>query len=1011
MAEYVDLSNLSIEFIEKLQQCPKLQTVILRGNLIQIVTNVENCHQLWRLDLGNNKISNLDGLSKFVALGELNLSNNDLTWTELMKIRNMHVLSLSLHGNKKMEKDPYYRIHVIDCLPNVWSLDGRIVTSAERVQVMQFFQDSALTDRPVRHRLTREQFVPTSMKKINVDGVYGEKTTHFMMRFPTTGGSLNSDTDHRRVRYLAFNLQRELQLEAQHRKIDSRIQYSDSFIESLLAARKEDRDRCNVLLILLVASLEFTLPTFLVQETLGAATISGMGGCNTIELFLMPRDHRCQLASLLLSAVKVDRDNKEDGGLYDKLYLCLYYTISELFKTWHRENPGPTTAKTKRANVIYREYISLLASEVVQLFCIVPVFFDCITKDSGIMRLVSVATSDQEISDKVAALVERIRMQGGTPHRTIEEVAELLISAIQRNTKLVLKTKLPMTLSSTYILSTPKALPRRPMSSPVHASFFLTAGKHSPERAASALPATPHSPRRHVVAPDIKMPTLGDKVLLGPQNMSFIIALPEPDIGLVQMESIPDLSKYYKVPNGSVVSFTKNTEQHFAYVDLTLVVWDRQYGYWKPQGTIGDRITIQKRNQYLPSNPPSSPTISRNDSPRVDSDNAAEDDNHKSTDKIGPDVPHSVSALLRERLKINPSIAAERVTTPSAKTSPRSSVAPIDSPDGSIGEADVETAENPDRSTDDAGEGLYDCLKCAVDVVQQATGVSPRNEKEIEEEKRDEDQEENVPDAWDVASQRTFSSRPMSGMTERAADYFLVDEFADANTSQENVRNRPLSSRHSRPLSSRQCNRPSTARGSPSRINSAKSTTSWRSLPVASSRVIEVDLRPDNVTNYQAERLEEWQHHAVVMKQPRSRQGSAYSRSSTRSRPMEPVGDPVFIRYANDWLAGGHDVHHRTQIMNRQKMQYSPGWMDGISQRPKSSSGFRAKPRQKDRRTVKSAGTSRDRVFNITRPASQPPPSPASSDHAFYQATDSSSNMSYVHQAKQHNHTVVPCGL
>ena len=45
------------EFIEKLQQCPKLQTVILRGNLIQIVTNVENCHQLWRLDLGNNKVS------------------------------------------------------------------------------------------------------------------------------------------------------------------------------------------------------------------------------------------------------------------------------------------------------------------------------------------------------------------------------------------------------------------------------------------------------------------------------------------------------------------------------------------------------------------------------------------------------------------------------------------------------------------------------------------------------------------------------------------------------------------------------------------------------------------------------------------------------------------------------------------------------------------------------------------------------------------------------------------
>ncbi len=77
------------------------------------------------------------------------------------------------------------------------------------------------------------------------------------------------------------------------------------------------------------------------------------------------------------------------------------------------------------------------------------------------------------------------------------------------------------------------------MSSPVRASFFLTTGQHTPERAASALPTTAHSPRRYVVDKEIRTPTLGDKVLLGPQNLSFIIALPEPDVGLVQMESIP----------------------------------------------------------------------------------------------------------------------------------------------------------------------------------------------------------------------------------------------------------------------------------------------------------------------------------------------------------------------------------------------------------------------------------------------------------------------------------------
>ena len=42
----------------------------------------------------------------------------------------------------------------------------------------------------------------------------------------------------------------------------------------------------------------------------------------------------------------------QDGGLYDKLYLCLYYTITELVKKWHSENPGPHTPKSKKVNAM-----------------------------------------------------------------------------------------------------------------------------------------------------------------------------------------------------------------------------------------------------------------------------------------------------------------------------------------------------------------------------------------------------------------------------------------------------------------------------------------------------------------------------------------------------------------------------------------------------------------------------------------------------------------------------------
>ncbi|KAJ8306566.1 hypothetical protein KUTeg_017111 [Tegillarca granosa] len=125
-----------------------MKTLNLRGNKIYEICNLENCQQLWNLDISNNQIKSLDGLARYIALGTLNLANNDLSWHELGKIRNMHILNLYLHGNSYLEKDPYYcildmtlmyereiftdRLHVIDCLPNVWMLDGRIITCKYR---------------------------------------------------------------------------------------------------------------------------------------------------------------------------------------------------------------------------------------------------------------------------------------------------------------------------------------------------------------------------------------------------------------------------------------------------------------------------------------------------------------------------------------------------------------------------------------------------------------------------------------------------------------------------------------------------------------------------------------------------------------------------------------------------------------------------------------------------------------------------------------------------------------
>lgn len=62
--------------------------------------------------------------------------------------------------------------------------------------------------------------------------------------------------------------------------------------------------------------------------------------------------------------------------------------------------------------------------------------------------------------------------------------------------------------------------------------------------------------------------------------------MPESDIVLVQMDSIPSES-------GAMISNAKNADEHYTYINLDQVYWDKARGYWRPKGTVGDRITIQ----------------------------------------------------------------------------------------------------------------------------------------------------------------------------------------------------------------------------------------------------------------------------------------------------------------------------------------------------------------------------------------------------------------------------------
>ncbi|CAB3977157.1 uncharacterized protein LOC110062170 [Paramuricea clavata] len=415
---YLDLSSTNIVTLNQLELCPKLTTLIANHNHLESVPNLDCCPELWKLDLSHNKLQDINGLCRFSVLGCLVLSNNCLDWSDLEGLHQTHILELSLHGNPRLEKDPYYRMHIIDCLPLVWMLDGRLITSAERQQVRKFFSESELTERPVRHKISRKKrFTPTPLQNLAVTGVFGEKTEHWMKRF-SLHEKLTQELDRRRLRYLAFNLQEEFRLQSQCSNSNER-KTDEEIFTAVVEQRENDREKSNMLLLLLVAALEFHIPEQVLQQTLDIAKLTKIGSHDTKDLFLLPKKQQCSMASLLLSGVKIDRDAKRDDGLYDCLYLCLYDLVSE----WHK--------LTNNHNIPRKSGVrNILAAEVVQLFCIVPAFLMLLEKDTGLLELVSSATKEPDIAEQVYSLVAEEKSKGTKPGEMLQEMGSYILKKV-----------------------------------------------------------------------------------------------------------------------------------------------------------------------------------------------------------------------------------------------------------------------------------------------------------------------------------------------------------------------------------------------------------------------------------------------------------------------------------------------------------------------------------------------------------------------------------------------------
>jgi hypothetical protein len=68
----------------------------------------------------------------------------------------------------------------------------------------------------------------------------------------------------------------------------------------LLKCRGSEVEKCNMLLLLLVAGLEFSLPLSLIDETLHTANLDIIGGVNCVTLLQLPHEDLLLTASILL---------------------------------------------------------------------------------------------------------------------------------------------------------------------------------------------------------------------------------------------------------------------------------------------------------------------------------------------------------------------------------------------------------------------------------------------------------------------------------------------------------------------------------------------------------------------------------------------------------------------------------------------------------------------------------------------------------------------------------------
>ncbi|KAM9449716.1 dynein axonemal assembly factor 11-like [Clarias gariepinus] len=169
--EEISLHQQDIERIEHIDRwCRNLKILYLQNNLISKIENVGRLKKLEYLNLALNNIEVIENLEGCEDLQKLDLTLNfvgQLSSVESLS-QNVHLRELFLVGNPCTEFKGY-RQYVLACLPQLQRLDGKVITRAERIQVLRTFHDlkNGVLEQETEYIRKREKERKDGLKEIS----------------------------------------------------------------------------------------------------------------------------------------------------------------------------------------------------------------------------------------------------------------------------------------------------------------------------------------------------------------------------------------------------------------------------------------------------------------------------------------------------------------------------------------------------------------------------------------------------------------------------------------------------------------------------------------------------------------------------------------------------------------------------------------------------------------------------------------------------------------------------